>query len=80
MLAGGVCHTLADVANPAANGKFLMAIYDHKVNNYECCPVFTFPTGESWSRAAHSQQAGRVDIEMSQWQFWILESRRINCY
>jgi hypothetical protein len=43
VLSGGVCHTLNDIANPNAPGKFMMAIYDHKVNNYECCPTFSFP-------------------------------------
>jgi hypothetical protein len=30
----------------AADGKFMMAIYDHKVNNYECCPTFSFDIGK----------------------------------
>jgi hypothetical protein len=44
---GGVCHTLEDIANPAsaADGLFMIAIFDRKVNNYECCPTFSFPIG-----------------------------------
>jgi hypothetical protein len=43
-----VCHTLTDLSNPVAaeDGKFLIAIYDHKVNNYECCPTFSFDIGK----------------------------------
>lgn len=40
------CQTLQQISNPvaAAQGKFELALYDDKVDNYECCPTFAFDT------------------------------------
>jgi hypothetical protein len=44
----------------AADGKFMMAIYDHKVNNYECCPTFSFDIGKGHATTNQHAPVQRV--------------------
>ncbi|KXZ47672.1 hypothetical protein GPECTOR_33g554 [Gonium pectorale] len=41
----GTCSTLASLANPFTReqGVLEIGMYDKKVDNYECCPMFIFP-------------------------------------